>query len=117
DAAGEVRLDLFEAAHAAGNHYVAVAALEPLLTGGTSLEFDSAFTENVNRSTMQPWMIDSFLPTLGLTVSRRAEIATKLAESLGATERRQAAQSMLDIALALEDTPARRQARQLVADE
>jgi tetratricopeptide (TPR) repeat protein len=117
DAPGDVRLGLFEAARAAGNHYRAVAALEPLLTSGTSLEFDSAFTENASQAAPQPWMIDSFLATLSLTASRRAEIATNLAESLEATERRQAAQSMLDIAIALEGTPARRQARQIVADE
>lgn len=117
DAPGEVRLGLFEAAHAVGNHYRAVAALEPLLTSGTSLEFDSAFTENLGQAPPQPWMIDAFLAMLDLTPSRRAEIATNLAASLGATERRQAVKSMLDIAIALEDTPARRQARQLVADE
>ncbi len=117
EAAGDVRERLFEAARAAGNHYRAVAALEPLLTNGTSLEFDSAFTENASQTTFQPWMVDSFLAALSLPANQRAEIATNLAESLRATDRRQAAQSMLDIAIALEDTPARQEARQTVVEE
>jgi hypothetical protein len=66
---------------------------------------------------MQPWMVDLFLAPLNLTVSQRAEVATSLAESLRATERLQAARSMLDIAIALEDAPSRQQARKAVAEE
>ena len=117
DAPGDVRLRLFEAARDTGNHYRAVAALEPLLPNRTSLEFDSAFTENSGQAATDRRMVDFFLTTLSLTAGQRAEIAANLAESLRATERRQAARLLLDVAIALEDAPARQEARQTVADE
>jgi hypothetical protein len=117
DAPDDVRLRLFEASRAAGNHYRALAALEPLLANRISLEFDSAFTENSGQAAPERWMVDSFLSTVSLAADQRAEIATNLADSLRATERRQAALSMLDIAISLNDTPARREARQRVAEE
>jgi hypothetical protein len=110
-------LRLFAAARAAGNHHQAVAALTPLLTYGTSLEFDSAFEENAGQGEPAPWIIESFLAPPGLTASQRAEIATNLADSLRATERRQAALFVLNVAVALDDAPSRQQARQALAAE
>lgn len=117
NAPDELRLELFDAAHAAGDHYRAVAALEPLLANGVSLEFDSAFTESFGNAEAEPWMLDSFLPALSRSAEQRAEIATNLADSLRATGRRQAALYALNIAVALEDAPSRQQARLGVAEE
>ena len=118
---GTIRLRLFEAAHAAGEHYRAIAALAPLLTTGSlgrSLQsFDSVFSENATRRSADRWAIDSFLSTLDLSSRQRAAIATKLAESLAQTERLETAAFVLQVAIALDDTGERRQAHESLLEE
>jgi predicted Zn-dependent protease len=115
------RLRLFDAARADGDHHRAIVALEPTLTNGQlgqSLQsYDSTFSENPSRRTADEWTVANFLSTVELSTAQRAAVATNLSESLARTERRNVAAYVLDIAIALEDTPQRRQSRQTLSAE
>jgi hypothetical protein len=88
---GGARLDLFRAAHQAGEFPVAVAALEPLLAA-TNLahrfqQYDSPLDEQQLDVDEDRWLAQQFLSDQGLSEEQRAGLASDLAHSAEQTER------------------------------
>jgi len=99
------RLRLFRSAREAGEHRLAVAAIEPLLSS-TQLahhlgRYDSRLAEHLERVRADDWLAGQFLNRQGLEAAERARFAAEFAGSLERTDRLLAARVVYKIALHL----------------
>ena len=114
ETAGEPRLAVFDAARAAGDPRVAVAAIEPLFAG-TSFEYllrqpSSVFDEQTPERHVDDWMLDQFLSASGFQPDRRARIAADLAGSVAELDNLPPAALFYEIALRLQPSAELQQA-------
>ena len=103
DGAG-VHFDLIQAARAAGDHRLAVATLDPLVSGTAienTLRPSSFQGDGQQMLSVDDWVVRQFLSRTGWTEEQRREAAFALAASLDALDRPRGAGTVYQIGLLL----------------